>query len=229
MAGNNLPTNLLDQIRDLRRQLSELRKNKGLSSSSFRGEFEVLHASLGTWLLKIGKGAQDKYYLSIRRDNGTALFEIGTTDAGNQFGGWWDRNGHLVMSDDATSGQGIARPWLPHGTVNVLSTAIPTHGTGTYISTQSTGSVITQQPYVELEALLLSTGGGIGDARFIINGSAAGSVMTINSGDFGWQAIQTIALPGSYNDRVTIELQTRRTNGVGAVGGVFRCTQRQSP
>lgn len=229
MAQNNLPTNILDQIKEIRRQLAEVRKNKGLSSSAFRGEFSVLHASLGTWLLKVGKGAQDKYFLSIRRDDGTVAFEIGTTQAGPQFWALWDRSGHIVASDDAASGQGLARPWLPHGTVNVLSSSIPTHSTNSWFAIQSTGSVIKQQPYVELEALVLSTGGGVGEARFTINGSQVGTVMSITSGLFAWQTRQTIALPGNYDDRVTVEVEVQRTNGAGSVGAVFRCTQRQTP
>lgn len=229
MAGNNLPSNILDQIKELRRQLAEVRKNKGLSSSSFRGEFEVLHATLGTWLLKLGKGGNGKYFFSLRRDNGSAAIELGTHSSGNQFWAGWDNSANIVVSEDAASGQGLGRPWLPHATINVLSTSIPTHSVGSWISTQSTGQVQKQQPYVELEALLLSTGGGIGDARFIINGSPAGSAMSITAGMFTWQVIQTVALPGNFSDRVTIELQAQRTNGVGAVGGVFRCSQRQSP
>ena len=229
MAGNNLPTTFVDQIKDLRRQINELRKNKGLSSSSFRGEFQVLHASLGHWLFKVGLGAQNKYFLSIRRDDGTVAFEIGTTGAGDQFWAGWDRAANIVLSDDATAGQGLARPWLPHPTINVLSTEIPTTSSASYIATQSTGQVITQQPYVELEALVLSTGTGVGNARFTCNGSPIGSVIPISSGLFAWQTIQTVALPGNYNDRVRLELEVQRTNGAGAVGGVFRCSMRQTP
>jgi hypothetical protein len=229
MAGNNLPTTLIDQIKDLRLQLAELRKNKGLSSSSFRGEFQVLHANLGTWLLKVGLGAGGKYFFSLRRDDGTAAIELGTTGSGDQFWAGWDRAANVVLSDDAAAGQGLARPWLPHPVINVLSTEIPTTSSATYIAMQSSGQVIKQQPYAELEALVLSTGGGIGNARFTCNGSPIGSVMPVTSGLFAWQAIQTVALPGNYNDRVRLELEVQRTNGAGAVGGVFRCSMRQTP
>lgn len=229
MAGNNLPSSILDQIREIKRQLAEIRKNKGLSSSAFRGEFQVLHASLGHWLLKVGLGAQNKYFLSIRRDDGTVAIEIGTTAGGDQFWAGWDRAQNIVLSDDATAGQGLARPWLAPPVVPVLSTAIPTTNSASYISLQSTGQVIKQQPYVELEVLVLSTGGGIGNVRFTCNGSPIGTVIPVTSGLFAWQTIQTEALPGNYNDRVRLELQAQRTNGAGAVGGVFRCSMRQTP
>jgi hypothetical protein len=224
----NRPTNLLDRIKRVEAELKRLVSANGLASARFRGEFEVLHATAGTWILKIGRGAQNKYFLSIRRDDGSVAFEIGTTQAGPQFWALWDRANHIVAADDADSGQGLARPWLMEPTINVLSTAIPTHGVNSWLSTQSTGQVIKQQPKMELEALLLSTGGGIGDARFIANGTPVGNPMSITSGLFAWQTIQTIALPGNYDDRVTVELQTQRTNGAGAVGGVFRCSQRQT-
>lgn len=229
MAPTNLPEDEGSRMRRLERELKAVRDRVGLVAAKFRGEFEVLHATAGTWLLKLGKGGNGKYFFSLRRDNGTAAIELGTHSNGNQFWAGWDNAGNIVSAEDAASGQGLSRPWLPHGTVNVLSTAIPTHGTGSYIATQSTGSVQKQQPYVELEALVLSTGGGVGDARFTINGTAVGTVMPITAGSFGWQAIQTVALPGNFSDRVKIEVETQRTNGVGAVGAVFRCSQRQSP
>lgn len=192
-------------------------------------EFSVLHDIGGGWLLHVGKGTLGKYFLTIRRDDGTVAFEIGTTGSGFQYWAGWDRAGHIVVGDDAVSGSGLARPWLPQATIPVLSTSIPTTSSATYIATTSTAQMPKQQPYAELEALLLSTGGGVGNARFTMNGSQVGTVMPIASGAFAWQTIQTLPLPGDYDGRVTIDLQVQRTNASGAVGGVFRCTQRQSP
>ncbi|MFC6094727.1 hypothetical protein [Saccharothrix lopnurensis] len=192
------------------------------------GEFTVRHEN-GNWLFHVGRGSQGNYFLTIRRDNGAAAFEIGTTETGQQFWAGWDGSGNVAIADDAKSGQGLARPWLPQGTINVLSTSIPLTSATSWIATQSTGQMLKQQPYAEVEALLLSTGGGVGEARFTINGTPAGNVMPIGAGSFAWQTIQTFALPGSVNSRATIDLQVQRTNAAGSIGGVFRCTQRQSP
>lgn len=217
------------QIEELsRRTLNQATIDSGGLSIINGGELTVLHPS-GDWLLKVAKGVQGKYYLSIHRDDGTVALEIGTTTGGKQYWALYDRSGNIVASDDALSANGLARPWLMMPTVNVVSTAIPTVPSSTYIAVQSTGMILKQQPYADVQALVLSTGGAVGEARFTVNGVAAGDVMPITAGLYQWQPIQTLALPGSYNNYVRVELEVQVTNATGSIGGVLVATQRQSP
>lgn len=229
---------LQQTVQRLTQRINELER-RNLYSASVSGaggslkvkdgaEFSVLHEGTGTWLLHVGIGALNKYFLTIRRDDGTVAFEIGTTLSGAQFWSNWDRAGNIVASDDAVSGNGLARPWLSIPAVNVLSTSIPMSNSASYISTQSSGWVLGQQPYLELQCLLRSDSGGAGNARYTVNGSPVGSTMSIGAGAFSWQAAQAIANPVGYNAYMRVELQVQLTNGVGSVGGVLVATQRQS-
>lgn len=76
------------------------------------GEFRVMHPS-GSALVAVFQHASGKYQISIRRDDSTAAFQIRTHSNGEQFWALWDRESRILVSDDAESGKGLARPWLP--------------------------------------------------------------------------------------------------------------------
>lgn len=138
-----------------------------------------------------------------------------------------DGDGSEILSSDALTG-GLARPYIPLSGVPVLSSAIPMLTNASFVSTWSTGAVAKQQPFVQITALLRSESGGVGTARFTINGTPAGTSMPIAANSFAWQTPQVLALPGSFYDDVSIELEIQRTNGTGSVGGVFKGYQRQT-
>ncbi len=167
--------------------------------------------------------------LIMRRADGSAIFYTfpvaGDTD--KIAWRWLDDEGAELVSSDAITG-GLARPWIPLQGIPVLSSALPMTSNASYIAVWSTGWVVKQQPYIDLQALLRSESAATGNARFTINGQQVGSVMTIASNSFGWAADQKIALPGPFYAYVKIELEVQRTNASGTVGGVFQGTQRQT-
>lgn len=192
-------------------------------------QFSVLHDTTQAWVLHVGRGSQGKWFLTIRRDDGSAVFEVGTTGGGQQFGALWDRNGHIVVSDDATGGSGLARPWLPLATMPTTGGAIPMTDSATYTSVWTAGYPPKQQPYCAVMPLLRSDSGATGNARWTVNGTPVGTVTPITANFFGYPGQQMFELPGELDSWVNIELQVQRTNAVGTVGGVFTGYQRQSP
>lgn len=233
------PESVNAELQRLRQKIEEsVRRTLGQSAISSPGdaltisggaELSVLHDVTNALIFHVGHGILGKYFVTIRRDDGTPLYEVGIDGSGNQFGASWDRTGHIIVSDDATSGTGMARPWLAMPGVPVLATSIPMTSSGTYVSTWGSGDVIKQQPYCRLQALLRTESGATGNARFQINGSNVGSVMAMGANQFAWQTAQDIALPGSIDATERVELQVQRTNASGTIGGVFIWTQRQSP
>lgn len=192
----------------------------------------VVTTSAGVAMFYLGKltaGGTDYRGIRLKRENGTDMFYNGLvgSDANKVYFAWLDRDANVILSDDAATGEGLARPWLSMPTVPVLSTMIPRTTSATYASVYSTGWVIKQQPSCDVHALLYSTGGATGNARYTCNGVQVGNVEPIAAAMFGWTAIQTFDFPGSYNDYVRVELQIQRTNAVGEVGGVLVATQRQ--
>lgn len=231
---------LASRIVELERKISELSRstleNVVVARGGIRlkggGEF-VAETPDGVAMFYLGElvsGVIPFRGMVMRREDGSAMFytNIADNDPDKVFFSWSDRTGNILISDDASSGVGLARPWIPQAAINVLSSSIPMTSATTWVSTQSTGQFVRQQPKVEVEALLRSESGATGEARFVVNGVATGNVMTVAANEFAWQSIQTLALPGGYDSRVRVELQVQRTNGVGTIGGVFRCSQRQS-
>ncbi|ATE56138.1 MULTISPECIES: hypothetical protein [Actinosynnema] len=229
----------IDQVRAelvelSRRTLRSARISGGGLSITDGAELSVLHHETGAWLLHVGNGIgpdAGKYFFTLRRDDGSPAVEIGTATgvaAGEQYWSLWDRAGNVVASDDVVSGSGLARPWVPMPTTTILSSSIPTTASTAFVSVQSTGWVLKQQPLAALQAVLLSTGGATGSARYTVNGVQVGPTLPITAGQFGWTSIQNVDLPGGYNSYVRLELQVQRINTAGAVGGVFVATQRQS-
>lgn len=236
MPPNPVPSqDVLDYIKRLERRLDELERRTlrnvvipegGLTIRS-GGELNVLHPS-GNWILRVAKGSDGKYYLSVHRDDGTAALEIGTSTMGDQFLALWDRTGHIVVSDDADSGQGLARPWLSIPTTNVAAASLPTTASAAFFSVVSSGWFQKQQPFIEAQALLLSNASGAGEARYTLNGTQVGEAIPITAGAFAWTSLQRFPIPGNVGDYVRLELQLRLTNATGGVAGSMIATQRQS-
>jgi hypothetical protein len=69
------------------------------------GEFRVIHES-GDNLLAVHRGSSGQYI-------GNIALSVQTHSNGEQFWAFWDNEQNVVVSDDAQSGKGLARPWLP--------------------------------------------------------------------------------------------------------------------
>ncbi|GGM76853.1 hypothetical protein GCM10012275_54400 [Longimycelium tulufanense] len=120
MGQVNQPTNTLDRIKRLERELNEVRKAIGLSSATIsRGGltvqdgafFQVLHPT-GHTLLLVSQSPGGQYFIQTRRDNGTVAHELGEAQGGLQFWSYRDNNGAIIVSDDAETGWGLATPHL---------------------------------------------------------------------------------------------------------------------
>lgn len=122
MGQINLPDNWIDEKRDLQRQIDELRAAVGLSSATIsRGGLTIendaffkMLSSGGVQIVYIGPSAIPGHQgIVFRRSDGTLVMDtqydvVSATD----FWAFWDRSGHIVMSDDVQAGVGLARPWL---------------------------------------------------------------------------------------------------------------------
>ncbi|MEV0085267.1 hypothetical protein [Saccharopolyspora sp. NPDC050642] len=67
-----------------------------------------------TEILYVGPDNTGKQVLTIRREDGSRiLFTQGAQQFGRDFWAFTDTAGTIVVSDDAATGKGLARPWLP--------------------------------------------------------------------------------------------------------------------
>lgn len=132
MAQVNHPSNLLDRLVRLERELAEVRKKVGISSATIsrggltvqEGGFLRVRDPQGDELFYVGAlsnaplpdGTAQQATI-IRDDAGTARFYIWDPDPESndyrQFVAICDYAGNIVISDDVNAGKGLARPWLP--------------------------------------------------------------------------------------------------------------------
>jgi hypothetical protein len=242
MPPNPTPSeNFLDEIVQLKRRIAELErrtlrnvvipeggvriKNDGVLIVETDGGFNMFY------LGPLVSGGVPLRGILLRRENGQQMFANGVSggDPDKVFFAWKDNAENILFSDDANAGVGISRPWLSMPSVPVINSAIPVTTSGTFVSIYSTGYILKCQSNVEVQALLYSTGGATGEARFTINGIQVGSTVTINNGDFAWTSPASLSsAPAAYGTYIRVELQVRRTNASGSVGGVLIASQRQS-
>lgn len=122
MAQVNHPSNLIDRITQLERELAEVRKKVGLSSATInRGGLTLLNDSFirmvddnDTDILYAGPDEDGRQQFELRREGGEAILLTQGSDVwGRDFWSLWDSSGNVIVSDDAETGLGLARPWMP--------------------------------------------------------------------------------------------------------------------
>lgn len=131
MAQVNHPSNLLDRIVKLERELAEVRKKVGLSSATISsggltvdGGFIKLIDPDGDEIVWMGPldpprpdGRLQQAFV-VRDDTGAARIFVWDNDPDGE-GGYQqqvainDPQGNRVFQDDKVTGHGLARPWLP--------------------------------------------------------------------------------------------------------------------
>jgi hypothetical protein len=117
----NTPSNLLDRIKQLERQYQQLWKSIGLTSATIeKGGLTLLNDAFlrmiddnGDQIVYIGPDDQGKQIIRVRREGGSLVLYTYTAEGGLQFWALTDNTGRIIVSDDAESGGGLARPWLP--------------------------------------------------------------------------------------------------------------------
>lgn len=118
----NQPSNLIDRIIKLERELAAVRKKVGLSSAIIsRGGLTLVDDSYitmtdsdGVQILYIGPSPAGDQIIRIRREGGApVLYTYKAPNFDGQFWALTDATGRIIMSDSAEVGAGLARPWIP--------------------------------------------------------------------------------------------------------------------
>ncbi|MEV7092835.1 hypothetical protein AB0M80_08295 [Amycolatopsis sp. NPDC051045] len=118
----NQPSNIIDRVIALERELAAVRKKVGLSSAVIaRGGLTLVDDSYikmtdsdGVEILYIGPDAEGKQRFVLRREGGaTLMYTAGSAQFGRDFWAMTDSTGRVIVSDSAEVGAGLARPYLP--------------------------------------------------------------------------------------------------------------------
>lgn len=158
----------------------------------------------------------------FRFDSGTLAFAMGGAP-GAQSWGLRDRAENLVVSNDADTGVGLARPYIPlHMTPSPEAQTsgtsfIPSHDATSYTRLWYGFNPIFH-PRVEIGVGTATSGGGTTEWRLLINGSD-------QTGTVSGSGTQTVTVPGwgsTVNPGDTVEL----TLEIRAAGGATRAFAR---
>ncbi|WP_149180813.1 hypothetical protein [Streptomyces sp. TRM49041] len=225
-----IPTDLLDRIRDLERQVRDLmgsaNTNPALNQISGGevvigdgGRLRVRTAS-GEDLLYLGQVEPDRdaqtaqQGLLVRRDDGSLALTVwtGTPDTlPVQPVQIFDRKGNVVVADDARQ-RGLARPYIPYPLPEPVASARWESTGATTWTTLYRGPGIAQHPRVHCRIAVEGAAGA--QVRLLVDGAQVGPV-----GAPGAELVFTEPLAAAYSATVTFEVQAK----VATAGDTVRC------
>lgn len=235
---------LAREVADLKREMQELRAARSLEAATLGagglvikdgGEWRVLHDN-GTELMAVRRNAAGAYVIILRRDDGSVAFEIQSLNPASN-GQYWalkDRLGQIVVSDDAVTGDGMARPWLPIPFVRIDTAPPVNSGVGVTQSGSFVGvyEAFTNRthPHVEARLYLSANADGVttGEGRLMLDGVQVGSTITITAGAQTNVTIVSKRITVPLHQRVQLVYEIRRTAGLQNVFGKVDAWWRQS-
>ncbi|MEU8264488.1 hypothetical protein AB0C02_28180 [Micromonospora sp. NPDC048999] len=223
------PADIMRRLRDVERLVREGAAGRRLEASSVGqgglsvkdgGSMRVIDRD-GSVLSRIGDLGGGVRGTWIARAGGEPAFGVYGTGVGDDvgFAGLYDRSGQYVVTDDAQSGRGLARPYIPipHGEVSP-----PTTSTGsTSFVTMAEGLTAIQHPVLLVYGLAMCSAGTAGEVRVSLDDPGpVGPVESIAAGAYRFFYLGPFAMPysGEYGMLHTIQIQARRTAGTGTIG-----------
>lgn len=194
MGQINTPSNLLDRIKRLEQQHQQLWKALGLTSATIeKGGLTLLNDAFLKMvddnqdeIVYIGPDEQGVQIISVRREGGARVLYTYTSQGGGQFWALTDNNDRIIVSDDAETGTGLARPWLPVPLFPQFVPSTPAPGvsgawaiSATEIATEKTlweARASISHPYIEIDGTWgHASGTGNITYRLYVGGSVVGT------------------------------------------------------
>lgn len=224
---------LLTRIRDLERQVRELRRRNISNASISQGSIEVRTPD-GFLIARIGEfdawGTPAAGMEIYRRSGVLQARFFDTTGTGG--GGYWslfDEAGNILFSEDTVANQGIATPYLALTAMPYAEMLSPP-----VLTTSATFADLhrchgpKQQPWIRVRLLTDSDAGTTGEVRLVQDGLQIGDIQTIPDGDNSYRTIDA-PVAGTHMSDLVVDVQARRTAGAGNVRvGVAYVVGRQS-
>lgn len=231
MTVNRRP-DLTRQIEDLKRRVKSLETQNRLSAGTIGGvsggSVQVVDRAGGliAYIGEFAPNAPDgnpQPGLYFRRQDGTLAFAIfdplPLVDGYNQFWSLWDRTGNLIMSEDTTSGQGLARPYLPIPWIDVRTSTWPVTTSASMVDAQFCLHN-KQHPFVEVWIQAAPDASTVGEYQLVQGSTVIGAATQITGAAVQyvtWRA----AVVGDHGDQTDLHLQFRRVSGAGNVRGII--------
>lgn len=137
----------------------------------------------------------------------------------------YDLAGNLLLGDDAVSGQGLTRPYIPLPMLPA-STAMDVTTTSAVFVDLWVGVIYKQHPLVLAYPLVRASDATTSGELQLYDATGAAVLVNpvvVGLGFSGYKLLGPVALPGGHLAARTISLQARRTAGAGTIGGRLAC------
>lgn len=133
-----------------------------------------------------------------------------------QFFAIYDRGGRIIMSDDTTSGEGLARPYIPGAFYRDRYADWVTTTSGAF-ETLFTAVIYKQHPQLYVSAYASNdTTGATGELRVTVNGVEWGTVATTGF-SIAQYGFGPTPVDGDHMTPLLVRIQARLTSGAGGV------------
>lgn len=222
---------LVRRVTDLERQVRELQAGRRLEAATIGsggitvkgGTLRALYPDGGEAFLAglhhLASGTPVRGIVVRRPGNVLSFWSFAREDGtGNSFWALFDRAGNIVVSDDAESGEGLARPWLPYvgrpssDYVTPLST---TSGTFTPLWTYAG---VRQHPRTTARLLVQTDAGTTAEVqlRDTNNNTVVAGPEAVGASANTYVDL-TGALTGPFSGFIKVDVEARRVSGTGSV------------
>lgn len=209
------------RLRDIERRLDDLTLARNLRSATIDdpGVLQVRTGSVVTALF--GRLRDGLMGGRLSRQSGEIAFSVqgNAQNPATQFVALWDRSGNIIVSDDATSGQGLGAPWL-HFTLASLDSA-------TYSGTQSGAFTTLEQGYpprthprLVVTGLVKTDAATAGEVRLMVGSTQIGATQTVSADQFTiltFTGPWALAEAPGFLSSPSVAVQARVTSGTGFI------------
>jgi hypothetical protein len=222
---------LLTRIRDLERQVRELRRGSLFGAAISQGSMEVRTPD-GDVIARIGEievGGQAAYGMQVFRRNGTLQARFFDTPGGGGYWAMFDEQNTVILSNDTVSGQGLATPYIPLSVMpysEVLSPSVAVASSSFTITHRVHGQ--RQHPRVRLLLLLDTDADTTAEVILAQAGVQVSPTMSVPAGNNSYEWLDS-TIPGPHLGALFLDVQARVTAGTGQIRiGVGWCAGVQS-
>lgn len=225
---------LIEEIRALQRRVQALETSAPLRSASISdGGRLAIKSRDGVDQIILGRtddptrkapDGNPQMVFYVYRSTGEAALTLEdaapAVDGFQQYLAIWDRAGNIIMGDDTTSGQGLARPYLPVPFYPFLNPPSITTNAATFTTLMRSAAHAKQHPRIKVGVTVYADAGTTGEVRLwdATNGVRIGSALTIPANSWADYNIGPADLGGSHMGTVDLDIQARRTGGAGNIG-----------
>lgn len=156
--------------------------------------------------------------LIIRRFDGSTALQVFGGNGEPGFFSIQDRTGNIIMSDDAGSSVGLARPWIPYHLVDYWEIANPVHANNTS-TFEKQHSVMGQAQHPKITIFGYMSAGASDGAEVRLVDSGNGNVLaSASTTGSNWLTLTAEHPDYEFGRDFWYNLEVRRVSGSGAVG-----------